>query len=41
VHGHQRALGEGDRGRRQRTGLGGDLGGVGQDQVSLVGLTGE
>jgi hypothetical protein len=41
VHGHHRALGQGDRGRGQRTGLGGDLDGVGQDGVGLVGLPGQ
>jgi hypothetical protein len=41
VHGHQGALGQGDRGRGQRTGADGDLGGVGQDRVGPVGLTGQ
>jgi hypothetical protein len=41
VHGHQRALGQGDRGRGQGTGFGGHLGGVGQGGVGLVGLAGE
>jgi hypothetical protein len=41
VHRHQGSLGQGDRGRGQRTGLGGDLDGVGQDRVGPVVLTGQ
>ena len=41
VHCYQRALGQGDRGRGQRTGFGGHLGGVGQDRVGPVSLIGQ
>jgi hypothetical protein len=41
VHGHQGAFGQGDRGRGQGTGFGGDLGGVGQDRVGPAGLAGQ